>query len=404
MTEPGLNKHNPSITKRLALVAENIYDWFHRGIARITGRLRMPMTTQVYHAMRHEGGTSVKGRVLRIQKWRKPRVDDHPLVNLWQIMKLWCSPERPNTLVRAVCGDLAVEQRSDGEGYFDMLLPPEIPVGEDIVIQLPESEKSEFITVEPRTPGASSRCLVISDIDDTIMISHAAKTLTMIGITLFGNALTRQIFPGTPELYQSLQHGTTGVDSENNPFAFVTSSPFNLHGLIQLIFKENRIPRGAFFMTDWGMDHDKWFRKSHGDHKLVAIRDAMNWYPDRPAVLIGDSGQHDAFIYQQIAGEFPGRVAQILIRNVSDKDRIQQLKAEVKSPEAPDVPFHFFKDTKEAADILLEDGWLTSLQHRKVVQAFKEQSANPLDQLLHKHKMPDSESTTATDSSPSVEK
>ena len=158
--EPGLNKKNPSITKRLALVAENIYDWFHRGIAWITGRLRMPMTTQVYYAMRHEGGTSVKGRVLRIQNWRKPRVDDHPLVNLWQIMKLWCSPERPNTLVRAVCGDLAVEQRSDGEGYFDMLLPPEIPLGEDIVIQLPESEKSEFVTVEPKTPSASSRCLV----------------------------------------------------------------------------------------------------------------------------------------------------------------------------------------------------------------------------------------------------
>ncbi len=342
------------------------------------------MTAQVFYAMRHNGGTSLKGRILAVQHWRKPKVDDHALTNLWQMIKLWCSPERPDTLVRAVCGNEAVEQRSDSEGYFDLLLPANIPEGEDIVIHLPESEKSDLISVEPKSPHANSRCLIVSDIDDTVMISHAAKTLTMIGMTLFGNALTRQIFPGTPELYQSLHHGTSGVESEDNPFAFVSSSPYNLHGLIQLIFKENRIPRGAFFMTDWGIDHEKWFKKSHGDHKLGAIRDVMDWFPDRPVILIGDSGQHDPYIYKQVAEEFPGKVAHILIRNVSTDSEIKDLREEMEKDGPLEAPLSFFKDSLEAAALLREGNWITEAQFARTRSAFEEQSASPLDQLLHK--------------------
>ena len=277
------------LPKRLVLALERVYDFIHRGIAHLTGQMRKPMIAEVYFAISHTKGITIKGRVLKLRKWRKPQIDDHALRNLWQMLMLWATPERPFSLVRLSCGDVVIEERADDEGYFEISLPPETAGARSVKIELPESKVSKPGFVEPRVSSAESRCLIVSDIDDTVLISHAAKTLRMIGTTLFGNALTRQIFAGTPQLYQSLKSGTTPDKSEDNPFAYVTSSPYNLHGLVDLIFKENRVPRGAYFMTDWGIDHEKWFKKSHSEHKLVAIREALEWFPDRPAILIGDS-------------------------------------------------------------------------------------------------------------------
>src|SRR5690606_25370265 len=159
----------------------------------------------------------------------------------------------------------------------------------------------------------------------TVLVTHAAKLLRMIATTLFGNALTRQLFPGTVALYEALRRGPDPAVDEGNAIAYVTSSPFNLHGLLYLIFKENGLPPGAFFMTDWGLDEDRWLTRSHRDHKLGAIRQVLDWYPETPVILIGDSGQHDTSIYVETALTFPGVIAQILIRNVSDDDRIELL-------------------------------------------------------------------------------
>jgi phosphatidate phosphatase APP1 len=50
------------------------------------------------------------------------------------------------------------------------------------------------------------------------------------------------------------------------------------------------------------------------DYKQPIIRRVMNEVPN-PVVLVGDSGEHDPEVYRQIAGEFPGRVKAIYIRN-----------------------------------------------------------------------------------------
>ncbi len=359
------------------------YDAFHRFLARITGRWGMPMSADIYHAVEHSEGVSVKGRVLLAKKWRHPRVKDHPIVNLLQMIRRWTTPERPFSLVRLSVGGATVEQRADRQAYFKIDIPASEVKSKELLIELPESKVSHSRTMKIRRSGNDARCVVISDIDDTVLVTHVARTLRMIATTLFGNALTRQLFPGTAELYRALRHGTTPNIRERNPIIYVTSSPFNLHALLRLVFKENGLPDGAYFMTDWGIDIDKWFKIGHAEHKSQSIEQAFNWHPQKPVILVGDSSQHDTDVYVETALAHPGKVDQILIRDVTGPDHIEQFQDKVKELRDSGTDFAFFRDSAEAAEILEAKGWITKEQLAVVVKAVKESPKALGADLLH---------------------
>lgn len=354
-----------SYLRLLVLQVEKVYDALHRFLAWITGRLGKPMTAEVYHAAPVSTGIAVKGRVLLNREWREPDPDDPAWLNLIQMLKRWATPERPNSLVRISHGDEVVEVRADREGYFEVVLPDEGDSAELLHIEFPESEVSPPISHEVLDSSQDPDCLIISDVDDTVLVTHAATRLRMIATTLFGNALTRQLFPGAPELYQALQRGKE-AGGPRNPIAYVTSSPYNLHGLLQLIFEENGLPLGLFFMNDWGLEVEHWFKKSHRDHKLAAIEQALKWYPEKPVILIGDSGQHDTAIYLEVARTCPERVSQILIRAVSREDRLMELRESAEELEDSEVGVAFFADSAEAARILADRGWISEKDRAQI--------------------------------------
>jgi len=357
---------------RWAIVkAARLYDWFHRLLARVTGRLGKPMAPEIYHAVAHDKSVAVKGRVLLSRKWREPKVSDTKIANLLQMFRRWATPERPFSLVRISAGGTPVEIRSDRQGYFEIELPLDQVHADRILVEMPESNVSQPARHSIKRPGENSHRMIISDIDDTVLVTHTVKTLRMIATTIFGNALTRQLFPGTVELYRALKRGASTDGSENNPFAYVTSSPFKLHGLLQLIFKENELPEGAYFMTDWGIDYDRWFKKSHREHKFESIHQTLDWYPDKSAVLLGDSGQHDTQIYIDLALEYPSRIEQILIHDITGPERIGLLQAEVEKLHESGTEIDFYSNAGEAAEILLKRGWITEAQSQKVASAME---------------------------------
>lgn len=369
---PDPDNRSRSHLRWLAVQLEKVYDAVHRFLAWITGRLGKPMVAEIYHATPVRSGVAVHGRVLLARRMREPSVNDPPLVNLFQMMKRWATPERPRSLVQLSLGGEPRRIRADKEGYFEIVIPEEHCHDSELLVELPRSEVSEPERHSLLEVGKPFRHLVISDIDDTVLVTHAATTLRMIATTLFGNALTRQLFPGNPELYQALRHGPDPGRDDLNPIVYVTSSPFNLHGMLHLIFERNGLPLGPFFMTDWGLDFDKWFKKSHREHKLAAIRQTLEWYPDAPVLLIGDSGQHDTGIYVDAAREFPDRIGRILIRDVSGPDRLAELNERAEPLGDLDIPFAFFRDCEEAAEILTEDGWISPEQHHNVTAALEE--------------------------------
>ena len=354
---------------KLALQAEKVYDAFHRFLARITGRLGKPMVAEIYYAIRHEKGVSVKGRTLLARTWPHPSADDPVLVNLYHMLRRWCTPERPYSLVQISAGGEAVAKRTDREGYFEIDLPVASVISDELLIELPESEVSPSATWPLECPARDPDLVILSDVDDTVLVTHAGKILSMLATTLLGNALTRQLFPGVVELYRHLRRGPRPDAGHLNPLAYVTSSPYNLHGLLHHVFELNGLPSGPFFMTDWGLDEDKWLKRSHRDHKLDAIRQIFSWYPDKPTIFLGDTSQHDVPIYIEAALAHPDRVAMILIHQVSKEKRLALLREEAARLEGHPTEIHFFDNFATAAGILADAGWISESQREEVAMA-----------------------------------
>ncbi|MEM6916012.1 MAG: phosphatase domain-containing protein, partial [Verrucomicrobiota bacterium] len=323
---------------------EKVYDAIHRFLAWITGRLGKPMTAEIYYATPIHNGVAIKGRALLAKEWHEPRPEDSRLTNFLQMLKRWTTPERPFTLLRLSLGGEAVEVRAGNEGYFEATLPTQSCLTDILLIELPESEVSESIEYPLHHVGDDFRVVLISDIDDTVLVTHVARRLRMIATTMFGNALTRQIFPGASALLHAIHKGSS-KRHEGNPVQYVTSSPFNLHSLLHLVFQENDLPIGPFFMTDWGIDADKWFKISHRDHKLASLEQTMRWHPDKPFILMGDSSEHDTAIYVEAALAHPNMIDLILIRDVTSLERLEHLKEEVTKLEETGTRFAFFRDS-----------------------------------------------------------
>ncbi|MEM7603381.1 MAG: App1 family protein [Verrucomicrobiota bacterium] len=360
----------PSIAKRFALFLELIYKFIHRLVARITGHYYRPMTCEVFYAIQRPAGVSVKGRVMRVRKWREPQQDDPAWRNFCQMIKRWLTPERPHSRVSLECDGVETDTLANKEAYFEATIPISAdtisPVGA-VTFGLPEATESSPTMREVTRSSPEASHIIISDIDDTILVTHAAHTLRMLATTLLGNALTREVFPGVTNLYAALQRGTVSEGSIQNPIHYVTSSPWNLHGLIRLIFQRYHLPDGAWFMTDWGLDESKWFKLGHDTHKLAAIRQSLQWYPDLPAVLIGDTGQHDSEIYAEVVKEFPDRVSHVLLRDVTGPERRKEIEESWEGVgDRETTPMTVFETSEEAARALAAGGVIPAEEARKV--------------------------------------
>ena len=167
-------------------------------------------------------------------------------------------------------------------------------------------------------PPMDSEYGIISDIDDTIVKTTATDLLAMAKNTFFHNAHTRLPFAGVSEFYKSLQLGRNG--KRNNPFFYVSSSPWNLYDLLIDFLDVNDIPEGPLLLRDFGLDANK-ESADHMGHKFKEIKNILMAYPHLNFVLIGDSGQEDPKIYREIVKKFPGRILAIYIRDVQLADR-----------------------------------------------------------------------------------
>ncbi|HEU0077330.1 MAG TPA: phosphatase domain-containing protein, partial [Longimicrobiaceae bacterium] len=165
-------------------------------------------------------------------------------------------------------------------------------------------------------PPPSARVVVISDIDDTVVLTGVANKLTMLWRLFAEGAQSRVAFPGVAAFYQALYRGRTGA--EQNPLLYVSRGPWSIYEVLETFFQHHGIPVGpVVVLRDWGLTPQHPLPRRAPDYKLAVIREMVARYPALPVVLIGDSGQHDPEIYTQIVREQPGRVRAIYIRNVS---------------------------------------------------------------------------------------
>ena len=181
-----------------------------------------------------------------------------------------------------------METRSDAEGYFTFDF--DTPAGVhgtafELSLSLPDHQGAvQDGPAEVVLPGEDARFGVISDIDDTILITQATSLLKMMRLTLLESSESRVAFPGVAAFYGALHGG-------RNPFFYVSSSPWNLHEFLQDFMRLKGIISGPLLLRDFGLDENKLIAGPHLEHKLGQIGRVMDRYPTLPFILVGDSGQ-----------------------------------------------------------------------------------------------------------------
>lgn len=255
------------------------------------------------------------------------------------------------------------EETSGKEGYVSI----DVPFGagqpdggdarwRDVPLRVKASQRAEAGTVaHVLVPGQDARFGIISDIDDTIVQTHATSLRKMIPLVLTKPASARTPFPGVAAFYKALERGGIGDGGTLNPVFYVSSSPWNLYDLIVDYMAIQSIPLGPIFLRDFGLTKHGPVGEAHGSHKGNAIGHLLETYPDLPFVLIGDSGERDPLTYAEVAARYPGRIKAVYLRAVTEKTA-QNASTHVETLENLGVPVRLAPETATLAAHAASEG------------------------------------------------
>lgn len=315
----------------------------------------------------------VKGRVLKDKELRKPTDKDTRWNNLLAMYKRFESDEIPHARLKVNFQGQENFITTDHEGYFTFNLFTEVPLTwndmwHEVDVELTDSPISFAQgltgTAHVLVPPADAEYGIISDIDDTVVKTGATSLLAMSRNTLFHNAHSRLPFAGVSEFYRSLQLGRNG--KRNNPFFYVSSSPWNLYDLLIDFLDINNIPEGPLLLRDIGLDVGKEIR-DHMGHKFTEIKNILLTYPHLNFVLVGDSGQEDPKIYREVVSQFPGRILAIYIRDVQLAER-EKIAIDISRELADkEVEMVIVDNTVEAAEHAAKTGLIFTEEIPKIV-------------------------------------
>ncbi|WP_375281224.1 phosphatase domain-containing protein [Pseudooctadecabacter sp.] len=280
---------------RLSLRAERSFDrFFHRTGA---GRKVDP-----YIGYATPDGIVLRGRVLSHLHRDAPLKTQSKLANLRDMLALFLTDEVANADVRS--GDVAT--RTDEEGYFTLQLPRSAQPGWST--RLVSVDGGSPVACPVMVPHPDARFMVISDIDDTMLRTGAYSLIKNLYTSFTGNSATREVFADSIALMQQLH------EDGRNPVFYVSSSPWNLHDFLSDVFDNTGLVKGPMFLRDLGLSETKFITEGHGNHKGESIDTILAAKPDLPAILLGDTGQHDARIYRAVIGRHPGRIVAVGLR------------------------------------------------------------------------------------------
>jgi phosphatidate phosphatase APP1 len=239
---------------------------------------------------------------------------------------------------RGVCSDKKIKVALAGQNLFVKTnekggFQVTFDVCSDETPKISLAESDELLDVLQNYPVNSdytnSKLSVVSDIDETIMVSFTSTKVKRFLTTLFKTSQKRKVIPFTQQLYKQF--------NENKPrFFYVSKSESNLFPTISNFILYNKLPTGGFFLTPYLSFWQLLTEKKDRDFKLKKIRFLIENSPGHTFVLIGDDSQRDTEIYYELATRYKDKISDIYIRQtrkkVSEKQTIlwnKLLKTEV---------------------------------------------------------------------------
>lgn len=145
---------------------------------------------------------------------------------------------------------------------------------------------------------------IVSDVDDTVKVTHVASTLDAVRRGLF----SKLEFAGMSTLYRAIveQNGKL-------PTRFVSGSPKQIEGIVSDFIQENQFPQ------PWTLAL-RTLPEDTAEFKIRRISAILEKAPeDSRAILIGDDGERDPEIYAILRDRYPRKIDRIYIHRVKGR-------------------------------------------------------------------------------------
>ncbi|MBN1203783.1 MAG: DUF2183 domain-containing protein [Myxococcaceae bacterium] len=344
-----------------AVRADAAWDRWSRRVRRRLGLAR-PLRILPYRGYGTPERALIRARVLEDRHARPPHLRRTLVGSAIASYQRYATREIPGARVEVRWGDKCWEGTTDDEGFLELWVAPPAGVAPgwsavELRLLAPEPEGAAVVSASVLVAGASAEVGVISDIDDTVIVTGVTNPLKRVWALFLTEHRTRLPFEGVDAFYAALREGRSG--RAENPVFYVSSSPWNLYEHLDEFLGVNRIPVGPLLLRDWGLSRQGFAPGGGHGHKLEKIRGVLGTLEQLPFILIGDSGQEDAEHYRTIVRECPGRIRCVYIRNVSSSAgraaELERIAEEVREAGSELVAVD---DTVTAARHAARRGWI----------------------------------------------
>lgn len=152
--------------------------------------------------------------------------------------------------------------------------------------------------------------------------------------------------------------GSTGYNE--NPFFYLSNSPWNFYDYLQAFLEKNNFPKGTLLLRDVGLEHRK--KKSFLEgNKFVKIKHILRTYPSMTFILIGDAQDLDPEIYLKTAKQFPKRILCIYIRSIKNTKKLKKVVQLIE--DTTHVEILLAESTEKILEHAKSKGYITSYKN-----------------------------------------
>ncbi|WP_284975759.1 phosphatase domain-containing protein [Arthrobacter sp. efr-133-TYG-104] len=203
---------------------------------------------------------------------------------------------------------------ADRGGVVDAIIPVTLDAGWHTISL--QSGGSTMVEAPVEIVADDADFGVVSDIDDTVMVTALPRPFLAAWNTFVLNEHARTATPGMAVLYERIVRTAPSA-----PVLYLSTGAWNVAPTLSRFLSRNLYPAGPKLLTDWGPTPDRWFRSGQ-EHKRSSLERLATEFPNIKWLLVGDDGQHDEAIYSEFAQRHPENVRAIAIRQLSASEAV----------------------------------------------------------------------------------
>lgn len=311
----------------------------------------MKLDLKLYRGYVNEQELVVFGHLFKSLAPDRYRLDRRGIKHAVSVFQMFRIKPLKNIAIRLKFKNKEVVTKTLDDGYFRFNLPFNEALESGWHAYEVSAEFSGYGIVETGEilKPYESKLAIITDIDDTFLISHSNNFFKKLYVLLLRNINKRKIFEDVVEHYQYLSLAGQENGKASNSFFYVSSSEWNLYGFIHEFAVMHDLPKAVIKLKKikTGISDFLFTGRGSHDHKFEKVKDIISFYPNLKYVLLGDDSQQDPFIYERICKIFPENIRAVYIRQTT-RGKKEKVNKVLKNLESLHVATCYFRDSERA--------------------------------------------------------